>query len=50
MTPVAMPKLVEDARVSLFDHRTALAKANRRLVNSRTWYENIRAFYKGAKK
>lgn len=50
MTPVAMPKLVDDARVSLFDHRTALAKANKRLVNSRAWYEKIRTFYKGTKK
>lgn len=50
MQPVTMPKPVPDARVSLFDHRAALAKANKRLVNSRNWYLGVRSDYSGASK
>lgn len=50
MQPVKMPPVVADARVSLFDHRTALAKANRRLVNARKWYAGVRKDYAGPQK
>lgn len=50
MQPVAMPSVEKgmNARVSLFDHRAALAKANSRLRASRGWYEGVRKSY-GAK-
>lgn len=50
MQPVPMPKRNADARISVFDHRAALAKANKRLVNSLNWYLGVRADYAGAKK
>lgn len=44
LQPVPLPKIVagQDVRVSRFDHRQALIKANTRIVNSRGWYEQVR--------
>jgi hypothetical protein len=47
MTPVAFPKVDQktDPRTSAYEHRVALDKANKRLVNSRHWYEKVREDY-----
>ena len=43
MSPVAIPdvNLSEDARILLAKHRAALIKANRNLVQSRAWYDDL---------
>lgn len=47
LTPVPLPGLVAggDVRVSRFEHRQALIKANTRIVKSRAWYEQVRTGY-----
>lgn len=51
MQPVPMPALTpgQDVRVSRYDHRVALAKANKRLRDSRNWYVGVRNDYAGQK-
>ena len=45
MSPVVTPsiKAKQDARTVASDARKALKEANGRLVDSRTWYEKLRA-------
>lgn len=52
MQPVTMPAVTKgaDVRVSLYEHRSALAKANRRLGASRNWYGGVRSGYAGKSK
>jgi hypothetical protein len=51
MQPVPMPLITpeQDVRVSRYDHRVALAKANKRIRDSRHWYEDRRKDYAGQK-